>query len=328
MRTAPILVAVTAALLSSPPARSETVLKIATLAPEGSSWMRLFRTWAAAVDARTEGRVKVRLYSGGIQGDERDVLRKIRLGQLSGAAVTGIGLSSIAPEVRSIERALTYHDLDALRGALDGDLRSRFEERGFVLLGWSDVGPVHLFSQKPVRTLEDLRRLRLWLWTEDPVSRQLHETLALAGVPLGVPDVLPALTTGSVDAFFGSPLSTLALQWSGHVRYMSSITFGQATGALVLAKRAWEEIAAADQKILRQEADAMQAPSLAQVRADNEHSLATLKAHGITLVVPTPELRQSLELAGDAIARANRAGLSKAFAEKVQRVVDSCCRGR
>src|SRR6478735_542324 len=100
MRTAVMILAAAMSLLSAPPLRAQTVIKIATLAPEGSSWMRLLRSWASAVDTRTEGRVKVRLYGGGSQGDERDVLRKIRLAQLSGAAVTGIGLSAIAPEVR------------------------------------------------------------------------------------------------------------------------------------------------------------------------------------------------------------------------------------
>src|SRR5262245_23031855 len=90
------------------PAVAQTTIKIATLAPEGSSWMKLFHEWRKAVEARTEGRVKIKFYAGGVQGDEKDVLRKIKLGQLAGAAVTGIGLSNVAPEVRSLELARSY----------------------------------------------------------------------------------------------------------------------------------------------------------------------------------------------------------------------------
>jgi TRAP-type C4-dicarboxylate transport system substrate-binding protein len=96
-------------------ADAQTILKIATLAPEGSSWMKINHSWATAVEKRTEGRVKVKFYAGGVQGDERDVLRKMKLGQLSGASVTGIGLSAIHPEARVVELARTYDELDALR---------------------------------------------------------------------------------------------------------------------------------------------------------------------------------------------------------------------
>src|SRR5262249_23568746 len=160
--------------------------------------------------------------AGGVQGDERDVLRKIRLGQISGAAITGIGLASINPEVRALEVARSYDELDTLRNALNETLRKKFADKGFLLAAWGDVGPIHLFSNRPIRSMEDIRQTKLWLWSDDPISRSLFEALGIQGVPLGVPEVLPGLSTGQVDAFFNSPLATLALQWSGHVKYMSS----------------------------------------------------------------------------------------------------------
>ena len=198
------------------PAAAETMLKVATLAPEGSSWMKLFHEWQKAVESRTSGRVKVKFYAGGVQGDERDCLRKIRLGQISGAAITGIGLASVAPEVRVLDIARTYQELDELRAALNDTLRKKFEEHGFVLLSWGDVGPVQLFSNRPIKTIDDLKQLKLWLWSDDPISGKLFNAIGLRGVPMGVPDVLPGLSTGQIDAFFASPLSALALQWSTH----------------------------------------------------------------------------------------------------------------
>ncbi|HZS36690.1 MAG TPA: TRAP transporter substrate-binding protein DctP, partial [Polyangia bacterium] len=155
-------------MMCAPLAHADTTLKIATLAPEGSSWMRLFHDWANKVQERTSNRVRVKFYAGGVQGDEKDVLRKMRLGQLSGAAVTAIGLASIDPEVRALEIARTYDELDGLRAALGETLRKRLEEKGYILGGWGDVGPVHLFSNRPIKTMEDIRACKLWMWAEDP----------------------------------------------------------------------------------------------------------------------------------------------------------------
>lgn len=303
------------------PAAAQTVIKIATLAPEGSSWMKLFHAWQAKVETRTEGRIKIKFYAGGMMGDERDVLRKIRLGQISGAAITAIGLSAIAPEVRALEIARTYEELDALRAALSDTLKKKFEEKGFLLASWGDVGPVHLFSNKPVKSMEDMRSLKLWQWNDDPVSKQLFEALGIHGVPMGVPDVLPGLSTGQIDSFFGSPLSTLALQWGTHAKYMTSLCVGQATGATVIYKKVWDSIAPADQQIMREEGEAMSGLVRSQVRADNAKALEAMKGKGLQ-EVPTPvELQKELDRRGEAVARAAGEKLSKEFQDQVNKLV-------
>jgi TRAP-type C4-dicarboxylate transport system substrate-binding protein len=313
-----------AALLIAAPAtaRAETLLKLATLAPEGSSWMRLFHEWARAVEGRTDGRIKVKFYAGGVQGDERDVLRKMRLGQIQGAAITAIGLAAIDPEVRALEIARTYEELDGLRAALGETLRKRLEEKGYILGSWGDVGPVHIFSNRPIRTMEDLRQTKLWMWADDPITKSLFETLGLHGVPLGVPDVLPSLSTGAIDAFFGSPLSTLALQWGTHAKYVTSMVMGQATGATVLSKKVWDAIAPEDQKIMREEAEKLQGRVLEQVRADNKKALETMRKLGLE-VVPTPAaLQKELARNGEAVARAAGKNFSPEFQAQVQKLVD------
>src|SRR5437762_3835126 len=174
--------ALTLALAVPPTAAAEVTLRMATLAPEGSSWMKLFHVWRKNVESRTAGRVKVRVYAGGVQGDERDVLRKVKIGQLSGGAVTTVGLTSIDPEVRAVEVARTYGELDALRSRLAPLMKRRIEERGFIVLGWGDVGPVYFFSKKPIRSLADMQATRPWLWNDDPISRKLFAALDLHGV--------------------------------------------------------------------------------------------------------------------------------------------------
>jgi TRAP-type C4-dicarboxylate transport system substrate-binding protein len=297
------------------------VLKVATLAPEGTPWMKLFRQLQERVEQRTERRITFKFYSGGVQGDERDVIRKMRAGQLSGAAITGIGLAMIDPEVRALEASRTYEELDHARARLGDLLKRKFEERGYVLMGWGDVGPVHIFSARPIRSLDDLRQTKLWMWSDDAITKQIFAALELRGVPLGVPEVLPGLATGAVDAFMGSPLSTLALQWAPHAKYVTSAVVGMATGATVLTKKAWDEIAPADRAILVEEGRALEKAAYAQVRHDNDEALAAMKKKGLT-EVPTPvEMQREFARRAMSIADKANALFSKEFQTEVQKLL-------
>jgi TRAP-type C4-dicarboxylate transport system substrate-binding protein len=262
-------------------------LKIATLAPEGSSWMNLLHDWGKAVEEKTAGKVRVKFYAGGVAGDERDAVRKMRLGQINGAVVTSIGLGLIQSEVRVLELPMliaNYDELDFVRNKLDADIRKKFEDKGYVLLSWGDVGPVHLFSNVPIKGKADLAQTKMWAWVDDALVRELLHQLGVNGVPLGVPDVLPSLQTGLINACYGSPLSTLALQWYTKVKYMTSmhITIGQ--GATVLTKKEWDKLGPDNQKIIMDESKVLQEKLLKQIRADNEKALAQMKQAGLTVV--------------------------------------------
>jgi TRAP-type C4-dicarboxylate transport system substrate-binding protein len=299
------------------------VLKIATLAPEGSSWMKLFHQWQTRVEQRSEGRIKIKFYAGGVQGDEPELIRKMRAGQLAGAAITGIGLAKIDPEVRALEAARTYEELDHMRARLGEMLRKKFEERGFLLMGWGDVGPVHVFSQRPIRSLEDLRQTKLWQFSDDPLTKQTFDALGLHGVPLGVPEVLPALATGTIDAFFGSPLSTVALQWSAHARYVTGSVVGMATGATVITKKMWAEIPPDDQKIIVDEGKKMEADVMKQVREDNKNAFEQLQKKNGLVVVPTP-IEMQRDVAKRVLAISEKAGatFSKEFQIEVAKLLE------
>jgi TRAP-type C4-dicarboxylate transport system substrate-binding protein len=315
--------AMLALLLLATPAFAETTFKIATLAPEGSSWMKLFHDWQKGVETRTEGRVKVKFYAGGIQGDERDCLRKIRLGQLSGAAITGIGLSAVAPEVRVLDIARTYEELDQLRAALNTTLRKKFEEHGFVLLGWGDVGPVHLFSNRPIKSLDDMKQSKLWLWSDDRIISLLFQATGLRGVPMGVPDVLPGLSTGQIDAFFASPLSAVALQWATHAKYITSMILQQASGASIVSKKVFDTLSPEDQKVVLEEAAKMETSLLKQIRADNDKALASMKQHGLEMVTTPPELEKDLRQKGEGVADSEGKKYSADFQAEVRGLVDA-----
>ncbi len=308
-----------AATLTASAAHADIVLKIATLAPEGSSWAKLFNEWQRNVDQRTQGRVKVKLYAGGVKGDERDFLRKIRLGELHGAAVTAIGLQSISPEIRVLDAARSYDELDRARKALGPEINRRFEEKGFILLGWGDVGPIHIFSKQEVKTLDQLRNTKMWQWSDDFVSGQFLEALGVRGVKLGAPEVLPSLSTGQIDTFFATPLTAIAMQWSGHAKYMTSYLFGQATGASVLSKAAWDKISPEDQKIVREESSAMEKKITELVRRDNGVALEKLKAQGMIVVPTAPALVAEFEKRTEQVAKGNNNLVSPEFRAQAEK---------
>ena len=274
-------------------------IKIATLAPEGSSWMNLFHAWGKAVEDKSGGRLKLKFYAGGVAGDERDAVRKMRIGQLNGAAVTAIGLGLIQSEVRVLELPMfikSNAELDYVRTTLDAEFRKKFEEKGYILLGWGDVGPVHIFSNIPLKSKADLAQTKLWAWVDDPIVRTLFTQLGANGVPLGVPDVLPSLQTGMINACYGSPLSTVALQWYTKVKYMTSMHITQAVGATVITKRDYDKLPPDLQKILMEESRELEKKVLLTIRADNDKALASMKSAGIQVVPSPPELVSEFEL--------------------------------
>ena len=274
-------------------AQATQTLKIATLAPEGSAWMVAFHEWAKNIEQHTQGKVRVKFFAGGTAGDERDAVRKMRLGQLNGAAVTAIGLGLINSEVRVLELPMlinSYDELDYVRNKLDADLRKKFQDKGYVLLAWGDVGPVHIFSNTPIRSKADLSQVKLWAWVDDALVRELFHQLGVNGVPLGVPDVLPSLQTGLINACYGSPLSTLALQWYTKVKYMTSLHISQAIGATVITKKEWDKLTPDQQKVIMADSHAFQVKLLKTLRMENDKALTSMKQAGLQVVQSPPEM--------------------------------------
>jgi TRAP-type C4-dicarboxylate transport system substrate-binding protein len=283
------------------PAHGQTTFRMATLAPEGSAWMKGFREWGTNVEKRTEGRAKFKFFAGGVQGDEREAVRKMRQGALSGAAVTGVGLGLISGEVRVLELPLLFksnEELDYVRTTLSDDFRKKFNEKGFELISWGEVGWVYIFSNIPIRSEADLKKTKMWAWTDDPLIRSLLATFGVQGEPLGVPDVLPSLQTGLIDACYGSPLSTVALQWNTKVKYMSAQPYGIGVAAVVVSKKDFDKLSPGDQKIMLEEGRSMQSKGIESVRRDNDRALNKMKTLGLQVVPTPPELLESFKRGG------------------------------
>ena len=183
-------------------AASSVRIKLATLAPEGSTWMNNFRKMAKEIRSKTNGTVRLKAYPGGVQGDERDVLRKIRIGQLHGGGFTGVGIGAICPDTLVVAVPMLvrdYGEIDCIKDKLGSHFMKGIEDSGFVLLGWQEVGFVYLMSLNPITTMETLRSAKIWSWEGDPVAPTVFRAASINPVHLALQDVLPALQTGMID---------------------------------------------------------------------------------------------------------------------------------
>lgn len=238
------------ALLAPAAAHAQaTVIKLATLVPEGSVWDKAMREMGAQWNATTQGRVTLRIYPGGVAGDEPDVVRKMRLGQLQASAVTTAGLASIDPafHIFNIPMFFTsYPELYATLDALEPILRKRLEDKGFVLLSWGHGGWVYFFTKAPVADAAALKKTKLFVWAGDEQLAQQWKTLGFNPVALAATDMMTGLQTNMIDAYPATPLIGLTLQWYRQTPNLMGLGLAPLVGGLVVTKASWMKISEAD----------------------------------------------------------------------------------
>ena len=280
-----------AALAVARPAHADPVeLRIATLAPSGSPWMEVLDKAAAEIKEKTAGRVTMHYFEGGQQGDERDFVRKIKLGQLDGAAVTAIGLAMIDESIRVLELPMMFdsaEELDYVADKMWPYFQKKFEKKGFKLNDRGEVGWIYFLSKNKVASLADLKGQKLWMWGDDQLVGAMFKKLGLNGVPLGVPEVDAGLTSGKIDACYGSPVAAVALQWYSKVKYMTSMPMSFAIGATVVSMDSLKKLTPEDAKTIEDIGRANAKKLRKVIRKANEDAKGTMTRKGVT-VVQTP----------------------------------------
>jgi TRAP-type C4-dicarboxylate transport system substrate-binding protein len=283
-------------------ADGKTVIRYATIAPGGSSFGKILKAWGRSLSKETEGRVELRYYSGGSQGDERDFIRKMRVGQMDAAGLTTIGLGIIVRPVLVLAAPgviETYEQLDRVREKMDERFAKMFEDAGFVLLNWSDAGKGRIMSTMPIVRPADLKASRPWAWKDDPIFAEFLKVVGANAVRLGVPEVYAALQTKMVDVVPVSPLAAVAMQWFTKLKYMSKDSFGLILGASVVKKEKFDQLSPEDQKVLMDTARRAAQALDKVVRRDDGKAYDTLIKRGIELVDTGP-YRAEWEKAADA----------------------------
>jgi len=274
--------------LASP--RPEFEIKFAALPPEGSAWIKAMRTIDRALRDKSEGRIGFRIYPGGIAGDELDVLRKIRIGQIHATAFTGAGLTQILPDVRVLDLPFLFSGLDEVdrvHGELQDHFAGQFREKGFEFLAWAEVGNAHIFSKKPVRLVSDLAHCKVWTWTGDPISKETFSAMGTTPIPLAVTDVTTSLSTGMIDTVYGPPLGALALQWHAYTKTMMSLPLAHATGAVLLSESVYRKLPDDLAVLLKEEFAKGMAQLTSELRAQSQKALRIIEKSGLALT-PMP----------------------------------------
>ncbi len=292
------------------------LLKLATLAPEGSSWVNAMRSIDAEVRQRTEGAVGFKIYSGGVQGDENVILRKIRIGQLHAGSFAGQGASLVFPDILAMEIPFLFNDyqeIDYVLEQMDAFYQKGYEDRGFILLGWSDIGFVHILSQKPIRSTADIRGLKVWRLEKEPITAVVFAKAGVTSVPLAIPDVLLGLQTNLVEVVYAPPVAAIVLQWFTRIKYLTELPINYTLGTLLISKKAFFSLSPLHQTILRSVAANHTRKQSLQNREENQEAIKVMEANGVELVVPMQEEIESFkQLVRDSIPEL----VGKAFSEQ------------
>ena len=231
------------------------VLKIATVTPEGSQWMTDMRDSAKEIKERTDGRVQIKYYGGGVMGNAQKVLSRIRIGSLQGGAFTPSELASQYKDLNLYGLPMVFdseEEAGYARSHLDEKLKAGLEEAGWVNFGFAGGGFAILMSNTPISTLDDLKGKKVWVPEGDMISRRSMEAMSLSPVSLPLTDVLTGLQTGLIDIVAMSPIGALVLQWHTKVKYITELPLVYTLGFMAVDKRAFGRISAADQAIVRE----------------------------------------------------------------------------
>lgn len=297
-----MFLAVTAAF--TPAIADNTELRIATLAPAGSKWVQVLESGAKDVETGTAGRMKFKFFEGGSQGDEKDFIRKIKAGQLDGAAVTAVGLGLIDESIRVLELPqmfATVEEFDYVAEKMWPYFQGKFKKAGFVLAGRGDVGWIHLVSKNKIETLADLKAQKPWVWGDDQLVSAMFTQLGVNGVQLGVPEVDAALTAGRINVAYGSPLAIVALQWYSKCKYLIGTPQSFGVAATVFSNAALEKASTDDMALLVKSQKANGKQLRKAIRKENDSALKTMTRKGITVVEMPDASKAEMRNAAEAV---------------------------
>ncbi len=280
------------AMIALAPVAVAKTLKVATVSPDGSAWMKVLREAGEEVQAATEGRVKLRYYPGGTQGDDTSVLRRMRAGQLHGGVLLTSAFSNIYGDLQAYNLPMIFRDLaevDAVREKLDPVINAGFREHGFVSFGLAEVGMAYPMSTKRARTVEEARRLKVWIPQGDVGSARILEAFGIPPIPLPISEVLAGLQTGLIDAVTSPPVAALPLLWHTRLKYVLDLPLVYIYGTFVVSARSLRGIPEDDLATLER----IMGEAVARVdrvnRADHDAARRTLEEQGLEFIALTAQ---------------------------------------
>ena len=290
------LLALFALLFASPAPVPAQTLKMATLAPQGSIWDQAIRSMGERWAKDTAGRVQLKVYAGGVAGDESDALRKARAGQFQGLAITVAGLTEIDNAFNIFQIPMYFESFDELYfvlAELRPALEARLAAKGYVLLHWGHGGWIHLFSRLPIRTLDDLRKQKLFVWAGDDSAVQAWKKRGFQPVPLAATDILLGFQTKMIDVVPTTPIAALTLQWYRQTPYMLGMGLAPLAGGVVVTKAGWERLSPGDRDLVLAAARATERDLEREVPKQDQSAIDQMRQRGLSVVEITAEQQKS-----------------------------------
>ena len=274
-------------------------IKLGTLAPAGSAWHEALKDMAARWEEASGGQVKLRVYAGGAQGDESDMIRKLRIGQLQAVAITNVGMHDVVPEPQAFSTPVLFQDeaeMECAFGRVRERIESSFLRRDLVVLQWSRVGTAAFFCNAPFRSVNEVARAKTFAWEGDPGMVKVWRTAGFHPVVLSVTDLMPALSTGMIDCVSNVPVYMLTSRAFERARNMLDLPLGFVLGATIVRKDAWERIAPDVRGRLVRISREVGEKIDAEIRRLNADAVEAMKRQGLTVVpVDREQWRPALE---------------------------------
>jgi TRAP-type C4-dicarboxylate transport system substrate-binding protein len=270
------------------------VIRLASVAPEGSAWAREFHSFAEDAARRSGGDVVVKPYYNGVQGDDLQSIARVQREQIEGVVSAGLLCEQLAPSMRVLRLLGAFRTFDEsryVREKLAPVFDEEFRRSGYVNLGYSGLGAAVLFSRVPVRSIADARHLKLWIWDIDQLARQYAEKVKANTVRLPVEEVALALDDGRIEALFAIPSAALAFRWFPRLRYVLNLPIAFFTGCVVVDARVFERLSPRAQDALKVAAARFTVRVEEIAMTQDQLTLAQFKKQGIEPIDPPESLR-------------------------------------
>ena len=276
--------------------------RIGTLAPKNSLYhrqlMELGEVWRTAQG----GTAKYLIYPDGSQGGETELARRMRIGQLQGALLSVVGLREIEPSIGALQNMpllfKSWDEVDYVREKMRPAMEKRFFDKGFIVLAWGDAGWVRFFSKEPAVRPDDFKKMKFFAWGSESEQQSIMKSLGYTPVPLETSDILPAIQTGMINVVPSTPYFALASQVYNMAPNMLDMNWAPIVGALVVTKKAWDEMAPEVQAVLRAAGEKAGLKMRTQARQEVDEAVEAMKKRGLVVNRPTPEqMREWTELA-------------------------------
>jgi TRAP-type C4-dicarboxylate transport system substrate-binding protein len=294
------------------------ILKIATLAPEGSAWIQTFEDLNVELKKKTNDAVELKVYPGGVLGDEKDMIRKMYVGQIQGAVLTSAGLSGIFGEMDVFQIPFlfkSYEEVDYVLEKMDAFFKKGFADKGYVLPAWSEGGFVRLMSTVPIASLDDLKKAKVWTWEDAPMAKAIFDEAGISAIPLSLPDVLVGLQTGLVEVVYAPPTGAISLQWFTKIKYMTDVPLIYLVGGILLKKKEFEKLLPAHQKTFMELCPKYMNQLKLVIRKENQEAIQVMVKHGVKIIRPSADQVEGFKKVAQ---KAMERQTGKSFSKKVR----------